>query len=98
MGGREALTAAVQRHGVVLAAHGPYTAAGAGDVLGVPVPVVSKRCVVGCSCSSLGVQSLRPLAPCTRSFWFASLLFTSVNDSTMTYMQLHTRTTQLLNI
>lgn len=43
MGGREALTTAVQRHGIVLAAHGPYTAAGAGDVLGLRVPVVSKN-------------------------------------------------------
>lgn len=45
MGGRGALAAAVERHGVVLAAHGPYTAAGASEVLGLPVPVVSKRCV-----------------------------------------------------
>jgi hypothetical protein len=43
MGGRDALAAAVRAHGVVLAAHGPYTAAGAGDVIGMPVPVVSKR-------------------------------------------------------
>jgi hypothetical protein len=43
MGGREALADAVRRHGVLLAAHGPYTAAGASEVLGLPVPVVSKR-------------------------------------------------------
>jgi hypothetical protein len=43
MGGREALVRSVQRHGVVLAAHGPYTAAGAAEVVGLPVPVVSKR-------------------------------------------------------
>jgi uroporphyrinogen-III synthase len=43
LGGRDALVSAVQRHGTVLAAHGPYTAAGAGDVLGLPVTVVSKN-------------------------------------------------------
>jgi hypothetical protein len=43
MGGREALVCAIQQHGTVLAAHGPYTAAGASDVLGLPVPVVSKH-------------------------------------------------------
>ncbi|KAI8476767.1 MAG: tetrapyrrole biosynthesis, uroporphyrinogen III synthase [Monoraphidium minutum] len=43
MGGRGALADAVAAHRVVLAAHGPYTAAGAEDVLGLPVPVVSKR-------------------------------------------------------
>eukprot|EP00879_Flechtneria_rotunda_P033499 GHRR01037111.1.p1 GENE.GHRR01037111.1~~GHRR01037111.1.p1 ORF type:complete len:233 (+),score=82.37 GHRR01037111.1:216-914(+) len=43
MGGKEALTSAVRAHGIVLAAHGPYTAAGAADVLGLPVPVVSKN-------------------------------------------------------
>ena len=42
MGGREALVAAVERNGVLLAAHGPYTAAGAAGVLGIAVPVVSK--------------------------------------------------------
>ncbi|KAF8063700.1 hemD [Scenedesmus sp. PABB004] len=42
MGGRDALAAAVRERGVVLAAHGPYTAAGAAEVLGLPVPVVSK--------------------------------------------------------
>uniref|UniRef100_A0A7S0WU85 Tetrapyrrole biosynthesis uroporphyrinogen III synthase domain-containing protein n=1 Tax=Chlamydomonas leiostraca TaxID=1034604 RepID=A0A7S0WU85_9CHLO len=40
-GGPAALAAAVSRHGITLAAHGPYTAAGAASVLGVPVPVVS---------------------------------------------------------
>jgi len=43
MGGVEALRDAVNRHGVLLAAHGPYTAAGAGAVLGLEVPCVSKR-------------------------------------------------------
>lgn len=43
MGGRDALVGAVQQHGTVLAAHGPYTAAGASEVLGLPVPVVSKN-------------------------------------------------------
>jgi hypothetical protein len=43
MGGRDELAAAITRAGVVLAAHGPYTAAGASEVLGLPVPVVSKR-------------------------------------------------------
>lgn len=43
MGGKDALFSAIQQHGTVLAAHGPYTAAGASDVLGLPVPVVSKN-------------------------------------------------------
>jgi len=43
MGGKDVLVSCLQRHTVVLAAHGPYTAAGAGDVLGLPVPVVSKN-------------------------------------------------------
>lgn len=42
-GGKQALVEAIQQHGVVLAAHGPYTAAGASDVLGLPVTVVSKN-------------------------------------------------------
>jgi hypothetical protein len=42
-GGKEAVARAVQMHGVTLAAHGPYTAAGTADVLGLPVPVVSKN-------------------------------------------------------
>ena len=33
---------AVRSYGVVLAAHGPYTAAGAAMVTGLPVPVVSR--------------------------------------------------------
>lgn len=42
MGGKELLVSSMQQHRPVLAAHGPYTAAGAADVLGLPVPVVSK--------------------------------------------------------
>jgi hypothetical protein len=53
MGGAEALASAVRRHGVVLAAHGPYTAAGAAEVLGLPVPVVSKRYAHRGACSVL---------------------------------------------
>ncbi len=43
MGGAEAFRRAVCEHGVTLAAHGPYTAAGAAAVLGQPVPVVSRN-------------------------------------------------------
>ncbi|KAG2453919.1 hypothetical protein HYH02_002122 [Chlamydomonas schloesseri] len=43
MGGAEAFRGAVLQHGVTLAAHGPYTAAGAAAVLGLPVPVVSRN-------------------------------------------------------
>ncbi len=43
MGGRERFASAVRQHGVVLSAHGPYTAEGAGAVLGLPVTVVSKH-------------------------------------------------------
>lgn len=43
MGGREALVGAIREHGIVLAAHGPHTAVGASDTLGVPVSVMSKR-------------------------------------------------------
>ncbi len=32
----------VTRHGVLLAAHGPYTAAGAAEMVGLPVPCVAK--------------------------------------------------------
>ena len=37
MGGVGFVHQAVRAHSVVLAAHGPYTAAGAASVLGVPV-------------------------------------------------------------
>ncbi len=43
LGGVEALAAAVRTHDVVLAAHGPYTAAGAAAVTGLPVTVVSRN-------------------------------------------------------
>lgn len=42
LGGKPAVVQAVQQHRIPLAAHGPYTAAGAGEVLGLPVPIVSK--------------------------------------------------------
>ncbi|KXZ55554.1 hypothetical protein GPECTOR_2g1103 [Gonium pectorale] len=42
MGGAEALATAVRAHGVLLAAHGPYTAEGARTVTGLPVPCVSR--------------------------------------------------------
>lgn len=43
MGGKDAVVGAVQRHSTVLAAHGPYTAAGVQDVLGMTVSVVSEN-------------------------------------------------------
>ena len=42
MGGADVVVNAVHEHGVVLAAHGPYTAAGAGDVLGCSIACVSQ--------------------------------------------------------
>ena len=42
MGGAEVIAEAVREHGVVLAAHGPYSAAGASEVLGCPVDCVSQ--------------------------------------------------------
>jgi hypothetical protein len=41
MGGLEALTKAITAHSVLLAAHGPYTAAGVSETLGLPVTCVS---------------------------------------------------------
>lgn len=41
MGGPQTVAAAVQEHGVVLAAHGACTAASVNQVLGLPVPVVA---------------------------------------------------------
>lgn len=43
LGGDEAVRDALRRNGTLLAAHGPYTAAGAGQVLGLPVPCVSRN-------------------------------------------------------
>ena len=43
MGGADVVQTAVQQHNIVLAAHGPYTAAGAGAVLGCNVPCVSQN-------------------------------------------------------
>ncbi len=42
LGGAVVLRDLVTRHSVLLAAHGPYTAAGAAEVVGLPVPYVSK--------------------------------------------------------
>jgi hypothetical protein len=41
VGGAAVVRAAVEQHGTRLAAHGPYTAAGAAEVLGTPVTCVS---------------------------------------------------------
>ena len=43
MGGTEPLRLALQNYQVLLAAHGPYTAAGVSDVLGLPVTCVSQN-------------------------------------------------------
>lgn len=43
MGGAEVVAEAMNEHGVVLAAHGPYSAAGASEVLGCPVNCVSQN-------------------------------------------------------
>lgn len=42
IGGAEVIAKAVQEHGIVLAAHGPYSAAGASEVLGCPVDCVNR--------------------------------------------------------
>ena len=42
MGGREKFGAAVREHGILLAAHGPYTAEGAGQIFDMEVKCVSK--------------------------------------------------------
>jgi hypothetical protein len=42
LGGRDVLTSALDQHKVLLAAHGPYTAAGVEDLLGRAVPCVSR--------------------------------------------------------
>jgi uroporphyrinogen-III synthase len=42
LGGAEVVREVVEQRGVILAAHGPYTAAGAGEVLGCAVPCVSR--------------------------------------------------------
>jgi hypothetical protein len=42
MGGSEAFAQAVSRHGVLLAAHGPYTAEGVRAVTGLRVGAVSR--------------------------------------------------------
>lgn len=43
MGGADIVVEAVNEHDVVLAAHGPYSAAGASEVLGCPVNCVSQN-------------------------------------------------------
>lgn len=43
MGGAQVIQKAVQEHGLVLAAHGPYSAAGASDVLGCSVDCVNQN-------------------------------------------------------
>lgn len=42
MGGAEAIRDAVRDHSIILAAHGPYTAAGAGAVLGCNVQCINQ--------------------------------------------------------
>ncbi|GMH40178.1 hypothetical protein BSKO_08082 [Bryopsis sp. KO-2023] len=42
MGSVDIIGQAVENHGVILAAHGPYTAKGAGEVLGMDISCVSK--------------------------------------------------------
>ncbi len=42
MGGAEAIRDSVHDHSIILAAHGPYTAAGAGAVLGCHVQCVNQ--------------------------------------------------------
>ncbi len=43
MGGAEAIRDAVHDHGIILAAHGPYTATGAGAVLGCRVQCINQE-------------------------------------------------------
>ena len=42
LGGPEAVSSAIRQHNVLLAAHGPYTADGAGRLLGMPVTCISQ--------------------------------------------------------
>ena len=42
MGGAEAIRDAVHDHSIILAAHGPYTAAGAGVVLGCRIQCINQ--------------------------------------------------------
>ena len=43
LGGVDAVASAVSRHNVLLAAHGPYTAAGVSSILNLPVTCVSSN-------------------------------------------------------
>lgn len=43
IGSTEVIAKAVDKHGIVLAAHGPYSAAGATEVLGCPVNCVNQN-------------------------------------------------------
>lgn len=43
VGGAEVIAKAVHEHSIVLAAHGPYSAAGASEVLGLPVDCVNQN-------------------------------------------------------
>lgn len=43
MGGAEVIRKAVHEHGTVLAAHGPYSAAGASEILRCPVDCVNQN-------------------------------------------------------
>jgi hypothetical protein len=42
VGGRDQLVGWIKQYNVLLAAHGPYTAAGVESILGLPVPCVSQ--------------------------------------------------------
>lgn len=43
MGSKETICQAVSSHGVIVSAHGPYTAKGAGDYLGLNIECVPKN-------------------------------------------------------
>lgn len=43
IGSTEVIATAVDEHGVVLAAHGPYSASGASEVLGCPVDCANQN-------------------------------------------------------
>ena len=45
MGGAQVIAEAVHQHGIILAAYGPYSAAGASETLNCPVNCVSKSFV-----------------------------------------------------
>lgn len=43
MGSKEAIRKAIDAHDIILAAHGPYTAKGAGDFLELNIDCISKN-------------------------------------------------------